>query len=478
MASMFSAALQISDLNDFITPSQECIKPINIQKKGNSSGSILISEDGEYYETNEGGSRQKLEKAKITLNDCLACSGCITSAESVLISQQSHEEFYRILNENKIQANNHDKMKVVVVSISPQSTASLGAKYHLSFEDTARRLQNFFYKLGVKFVFDTTIAREFALIENQKEFVYRYKVKDIQKGMLPMLSSACPGWICYAEKTHGDYILPYLSSVKSPQQIMGSLIKDYLAQQLCIRPDQIYHTTVMPCFDKKLEASRNDFYSEKYDSRDVDCVITSIEVEAMLEKEGVRLDEITSASSAASSQQNVFGTEFYSHKGSASGAYCDQIFLYAAKELFGEEVVNMEYKTLRNQDLKEIVLEKNGEVLLRFAIANGFRNIQNIVQKLKRGKSTYHFVEVMACPSGCINGGAQVRAVDETPKELLSKVEEIYHSLPARNSKENAVVQDLYERWLEGEDSLKCKQMLYTQYHAVEKISSGLLIKW
>ena len=83
------------------------------------------------------------------------------------------------------------------------------------------------------------------------------------------------GWICYAEKTHGSYILPYISTTKSPQQIMGSLVKDYLASKWGLRPDQIYHVTVMPCFDKKLEASRSDFYSDLYSTRDVDCVITS-----------------------------------------------------------------------------------------------------------------------------------------------------------------------------------------------------------
>ncbi|KFM74168.1 Cytosolic Fe-S cluster assembly factor NARFL, partial [Stegodyphus mimosarum] len=352
MAHMFSGALQLTDLNDFITPSQECIKPVALQKKGNISSSVIISDDGNYFETNEDGSKEPLQKAKITLNDCLACSGCITSAESVLISQQSQEEFYRIMKENLVhsEAGDLDKIKIVVVSVSPQSRASLAAKYNLTVEDTAKRLTKFFHNLGVTFVFDTTLSREFSLIESQKEFILRYRKKDIQSGMLPMLSSACPGWICYAEKTHGDYILPYLSSVKSPQQIMGSLVKDYLCSKLMKRPDQIYHVTVMPCFDKKLEASRSDFYSDTHQIRDVDCVLTSIEIEAMLTAEGVSLNMIEPEDlDCFISKETPFPSELYTHLGSASGGYCDHIFMYAAKELFGQTLSKLEYKILRNQ---------------------------------------------------------------------------------------------------------------------------------
>ncbi|CAL1280211.1 unnamed protein product [Larinioides sclopetarius] len=480
MASMFSGALQLIDLNDFITPSQECIKPVKLEKKENKGGSIVVTDEGDYFEKNEDGTKEKLEKAKITLNDCLACSGCITSAESILITQQSQEELYRIIEENKKHemCNEKEKIKTLVVSISPQSRASLAAKYKVDVETAAKKLTAFFHRLGFQYVFDTTISREFSLIESQKEFIRRYDAKDIEPKALPMLSSACPGWVCYAEKTHGDYVLPYISSVKSPQQIMGSLVKDYLASKLQLKCSQIYHVSVMPCFDKKLEASRNDFHSDQYETRDVDCVITSVEVDAMLETEGVCLDELPSEDLDQISADNPLDTGLYSHAGSTSGGYSDHIFIHAAKELFSDAVSEIQYKTLRNQDMKEIVLEKDGEVLLRFAIANGFRNIQNIVQKLKRGKSPYHFVEIMACPAGCANGGAQIRAMEESPKDLLKKVEELYHSLPSKEPGENPLVHHLYEEWLGGAESEKAKQMLHTQYHAVEKINNALFIKW
>ena len=121
-------------------------------------------------------------------------------------------------------------------------------------------------------VVDTKIADDLALIECRNEFIERYNTN---RKLLPMLASSCPGWVCYAEKTHGNFILPYIATTRSPQQIMGVLVKQYLAKQLQTTGDRIYHVTVMPCYDKKLEASREDFFSEVENSRDVDCVITS-----------------------------------------------------------------------------------------------------------------------------------------------------------------------------------------------------------
>ncbi|XP_072336980.1 cytosolic Fe-S cluster assembly factor narfl isoform X2 [Scyliorhinus torazame] len=431
MVSQFSGVLQLTDLDDFITPSQECVKPVKVEKKpGKSSGIIRIEADGSYTQLNQDGGVKKLEKAKITLNDCLACSGCITSAESVLITQQSHKELYKVLNQNKVSGS--ENQKLVVVSVSPQSRASLAARYQLQVADTAQRLTAFFKNLG---------------------------------------------WICYAEKTHGSYIIPYISTTKSPQQVMGSLVKDYFAQRQNITPDQIYHVTVMPCYDKKLEASREDFFSEEYHTRDVDCVITSGEVLKMLEQEGLSLTNVDpvplDSLFSSGTEAEVIG-----HSGGGSGGYLEHVFKHAAKELFGIEIHEITYKTLRNKDFQEVMLEKDGRVLLRFALAYGFRNIQNLVQKLKRGKLIYDYVEVMACPSGCLNGGGQIRTEgSESSKDLLQQVEELYESVTVQAPESNESIKKLYEQWFGDADS-KTLKMLHTQYHAVEKMDNALNIKW
>ncbi|XP_029433424.1 cytosolic iron-sulfur assembly component 3 [Rhinatrema bivittatum] len=478
MASPFSGVLQLTDLDDFIGPSQDCIKPIKVEKKlGRVAAKIKIEDDGSYFQVNQDGDAQKLEKAKITLNDCLACSGCITSAESVLISQQSHEELYKMLIHNRTAES--QQQKLVVVSVSPQARASLAARFHLSIVDTAKKLTAFFKKLGVHYVFDTAFSRNFSLLESQREFVRRFQRKSEEREALPMLASACPGWICYAEKTHGSFILPYISTTRSPQQIMGNFIKDYFAKEQHVTPEQIYHVSVMPCYDKKLEASRPDFYIKEFETREVDCVITTGEVLRMLEEEAVSLPDVAPAPLDAVFS-NALEEQLLSHSGGGSGGYLEHIFRYAAKELFAVQVEEIQYKPLKNKDFQEVTLEQDGKILLQFALAYGFRNIQNLVQKLKRGKCPYHYVEVMACPSGCLNGGGQIRAEGkgEASKDLLQRVEMLYDTAQTKIPEQNSSVTELYKQWLNGADSEEVKEALHTQYHAVEKMNTGFNIKW
>lgn len=172
-------------------------------------------------------------------------------------------------------------------------------------------------------------------------------------------------------------------------------------------------------------------------------------------------------------ENNIFAHEF-----STSGGFSDHIFRYAAKELFGMDVQELNYKNLRNPDFREISLEQDGKCLLKFAIANGFRNIQNLVQKLKRGKIPYQFVEVMACPSGCINGGAQVRPEAGQPlRELTQQLEQLYAQLPKSNPENNETKQ-MYNNFFDGQHTDKAKSLLHTSYHAVEKMNTALNIKW
>ncbi|KAG0236466.1 hypothetical protein BGW42_003372 [Actinomortierella wolfii] len=542
----FSGALQLSDLNDFIAPSQACIKPVESNKTSDVQGTIKIDSGGSYYEVSQDGMETKLETATISLNDCLACSGCITSAESVLITLQSQEELYSILKQNKaaIEANDPTNHRTVVVSISPQTRASFAAKYNLTPLQVARKLTWFFKNLGVHSVFDTTFSRDLALLETAREFVARYKTalaqgkveiasketdnngdmdvdassntstvkprrriirRDLGRdastatqvdtaSALPMLASACPGWICYAEKTH-SYILPYISQTKSPQQIMGSMVKTHFGAQLGLQPNQIYHVCVMPCYDKKLEASRSDFYSDLYKTRDVDCVITSTEVEKMFGEQGLTDGLATFGEMnldlgyTSSVKDPVTGEDqvLIGSSGNASGGFLEYIMQYAARELYGVDGVDVEksqgveVKTVRNSDFREVTLEVQGKIVLRFAAAYGFRNIQNLVRKVKGSKSPYHFVEVMACPSGCINGGGQLKQEASVPlKEWITQVDAKYRDgVLARKPEENPALAQLYQEWLGGMDTDLSRRHLRTQYHAVEQnLANPLATKW
>lgn len=191
----------------------------------------------------------------------------------MLITQQSQEELLKVISENqnnKIQGN-FESVKTVVFTVSQQAALSLAQKYELEPERACKLICGYFKSLGADLVVSTKIADDLALLESRNEFVERFRNSDT----MPMLSSSCPGFVCYAEKTHGSFILPYISTTRSPQQIMGILVKQHLSQKLGVSANQIYHVTVMPCYDKKLEASREDFFSEALQSRDVDCVITS-----------------------------------------------------------------------------------------------------------------------------------------------------------------------------------------------------------
>lgn len=221
--------------------------------------------------------KQKLQKVEITLQDCLACSGCITSAEGVLITQQSQEEVLKVLAENqnyKSSEQDIDKVRTVVFTISQQPVISLSQRYGITVEEAAQHLAGYLRSLGADYILSTKVADDLSLLECRNEFVERFR-DNLPEKPFPMLSSSCPGWVCYAEKTHGNFILPYIATTRSPQQIMGVLVKQLLAKKLNVSSEKIYHVTIMPCYDKKLEASREDFYNEALQSRDVDCVITS-----------------------------------------------------------------------------------------------------------------------------------------------------------------------------------------------------------
>ncbi|KAM5532571.1 hypothetical protein V8D89_013777 [Ganoderma adspersum] len=485
----FSGALTLTDLNDFITPSQACIKPVEqankpeAQDAGAAATQIQVDSTGSYYEVSTNGSaaprpgatKQKLTTAEISLNDCLACSGCITSAESVLITMQSHTEVLHVLENNPPPSFLHHK--IPVISIAPQCLASLAASIsssssqNISLLQVLRRVSAFCSEvLGFVEVYDTTFARHISLSEHAKEFNER----KAGEGRLPMLASACPGWVCYAEKTHAE-MLPFVSRTKSPQQVMGTLVKEWLGSKWGKTPDQIYHVTVMPCYDKKLEASRQDFYDETYATRDVDCVITTGELQLLMQDKGWDLSVPVPDENVPQRHDVAFGPEadrrphsgpgtgaadlafpeLLMHPGTSSGSYLHSVISTLISTSSNPDALELTTKAIRTADYEEYTLtnRETGTVVFRGAKCYGFRNLQNVVRKVGRdagvqvgrgaagrlagaglrargravrrgadGAGTaqedrgYDYVEVMACPSGCVNGGGQLRPVQAAGK--------------------------------------------------------------
>jgi iron only hydrogenase large subunit-like protein len=277
--SAFSSGLRITGLDDFMRPEKDCVvlktEPPKPKPTTNANSVIRVNNDGTYTEVNKEGEAIQLQPTKISLTDCLACSGCVTTAETVLIEAQGINEVLKQLKE-----------KEVVVSISPQACASIGAKYGLSYSKSFMKLMSLFNVLGVKYVVDLSVAENVSLIETAEEFVEKKKIAMIQGTSMTMLCGACPGWICYAEKTHGE-VLPLISSTKSSQQIMGYLIKTDFAQKNNIPLKDLYHVTVMSCYDKKLEASRETTLLEDQQNREVDCVLASSEILKLIEEQHI-----------------------------------------------------------------------------------------------------------------------------------------------------------------------------------------------
>ncbi|XP_063473498.1 nuclear prelamin A recognition factor isoform X11 [Symphalangus syndactylus] len=357
---------------------KECSKKTKTDDQENVSADALSPAQ----ENGEKGEFHKLADAKIFLSDCLACDSCMTAEEGVQLSQQNAKDFFRVLNLNK--KCDTSKHKVLVVSVCPQSLPYFAAKFNLSVTDASRRLCGFLKSLG---------------------------------------------WVRYAERVLGCPITAHLCTARSPQQVMGSLVKDYFARQQNLSPEKIFHVIVAPCYDKKLEALQESLPPALHGSRGADCVLTSGEIAQIMEQGDL----------------------------SVKDAAVDTL----------------------NKDFQEVTLEKNGEVVLRFAAAYGFRNIQNMILKLKKGKFPYHFVEVLACAGGCLNGRGQAQTPDgHADKALLRQMEGIYADIPVRRPESSAHVQELYQEWLEGINSPKAREVLHTTYQSQERGAHSLDIKW
>ena len=464
-------SVMLRDLNDFIQPSTDCIKQTNSKDKQTKS------------ELSKATSTVDL--VQLSLKDCLACSGCITTSETLLISQQSSTEFIQ-----KIKSDPNCKL---AVTISQQSVASLCNHFkHPTPMITVSLLIEFFkYYLNAVGVFDAGIGRNVSLLEMAKELIQMKQLENTEKSnqssTFPLLSSICPGWICYVEKSHPT-LISNVSRTKSPQQIMGYLVKSVWAK--CNNYNDIYHVCIMPCADKKLEAIREDF--EFDGKREVDCVLGTAELLDIFKEfkfdmnnfdtSNLTYDSLFSEAfpsikyQTCSNQLNVYNNvtdnassspNFYlpslmRHFGSGSGGYTENIMILSANVLFPQFNLSIENfhnviqtKNVKNKDFVEFSLvdPESNNTLLRFATVNGFRNIQNVIRHLKQKKCPYDFVEVMACPSGCLNGGSQIKTA-----ESLS---ETYQALP------------LYKA-IDISDGLN-KNRLSTNFHALPSYEST---KW
>lgn len=464
--------------DDYLAPSSACVKPFSFEKKSDTKRKIEF--EGSTV-TPELKKIEKPEKVQISLKDCLSCSGCITSSEVVLVAEQSLNFFYDFLSENKMLEK--DKRKLIAISISPQTKASIAVKNNLSYEETSKKLNIFLKRMGADIVLDTTVGRELSLLESGKEFVRHFR----EQNDLPLFTSACPAWVSYVEKSMEENTIKHMSLIKSAQQMTATIIKNHLAGKLGVKnATQVFHVSVAPCYDRKLEASRNDFYDEELACKDVDCVLTSGELQEMIEKEGISLAELDYEDS--NNLELLEYPECWSHEKSESDGYMNYVVKYAAKELFNKDLDVLEYKVLRHSDMQEVLIyddhessnnadgsnkSSNGNMeakkpLLRFAFAYGFRKLQDVARKFKRKQLPYDYIEVMACPTGCLNGGGQIQT------KSLPKVREEYNSIAKQPVGVHPAAVQLYSEWLDGLSQEEFNKMTKTQFRHVPKTNDFL----
>ncbi|KAG6019098.1 Cytosolic Fe-S cluster assembly factor nar1 [Claviceps sp. Clav32 group G5] len=505
-----SAILSIDDLNDFISPSVACIKPLETLSTANTIANNKRESEVIVDGTQTTAAIASAEAVQISLTDCLACSGCVTSAEAVLVGLQSHAEVLATLDlapalkvraeENTgrwaVEGLDDENARLFVASVCPQTRANLAAVCggRASEQQAGLMIERLFrgenglaaggkYKNGFTWVLDTNVAREATLVLGADE-VLEMGGTSARPTPRPVLSSACPGWVCYAEKTH-PHVLPFLSKIKSPQAFLGTMLKTTLSRKLGIPPHRIWHLAVMPCFDKKLEASREELTDEVWAGsglpgrgvRDVDCVITSKEVLMLAESRGLDFFDSTCDATAAYSlppvppfpskelQDFLFPPlvrKQVPRTAGSSGGLLYHILQRKAAQIPGSQIHTTRG---RNSDVVEFVVAVDGSPVFKAARYYGFRNIQNLVRRLKPTRASrmpggkpfgsarrpigkhaaleYSYVEVMACPGGCTNGGGQVKIDDpvvldrkkllgrpgpQEQKEWLAEVDEVYFS--------------------------------------------------
>lgn len=500
-----SAILSADTLNDFISPGVACIKPVETLPAQESSNPYEVTTEDKVQASNPA-------PAGISLTDCLACSGCVTSAEAVLISLQSHNEVLSNLDtypalDVRIPRGGHNhadcikdpaNTKLFVASVSPQVRASVAATYRISEKQAGHMIEQFLSGAqGLKsggqhgssfaYVIDTNRMREACLVLGAEEVGQSCQSSSQSR---PILTSACPGWICYAEKTH-PHVLPHLSKLKSPQALTGTMLKSVLSMKYNIHPSQIWHLALMPCFDKKLEASREELTDRWWRQdgvvdtsqepvRDVDCVITTRELLTLANARGIKLSHLPlkplSKKDRAVFPDPVLSRHLFprprsrqqhtvqTNDSGTSGGYLHHILKTQQSLHPGSTIVSQRG---RNADVVEFTLvSEAGKPIMKCARFYGFRNIQNLVRKLKPARTSklpgaarrnmnrnsdggagdYAYVEVMACPGGCTNGGGQIRVEDmaellpettgeaaeevrvHNQKEWLRRVDEAYFS--------------------------------------------------
>ena len=358
----------------------------------------------------------------------------------------------------------HDREKVCVVQIAPSVRVTVGEAFGLPpGTNLTRKLYAALRRLGFHAVFDTNFSADVTIVEEASEFIERFVHK---RGALPLITSCCPSWTDFMEKNHWDFIDNF-STAKSPQQMLGVLAKTYYAEKAGIDPAKLFMVSIMPCTAKKYELSRTD---EMYASghKDVDVALTTRELARMLKQSGIDFlnlpdGEADSILGDYSGAGTIFG---------ATGGVMEAAVRTAHFYATGKKLEKVELEAVRGLDgVKEGTVNVAGTPV-RVAVAHGLANVEEVLERVRTARkagqeSPYHFIEVMACPGGCIGGGGQPYGVDNERRKLrIAGLYQDDRDRSVRCSHENPEVVRVYKEFLGKPLGPKAHQLLHTRYTA------------
>ncbi len=383
---------------------------------------------------------------------CVGCGQCITACPTgALFEKDSLRDVMAALA---------DPAKHVIVQPAPSVRAALGEEFGYPMgTDVEGKMASALRRIGFDAVFDTDFSADLTIMEEAHEFLDRVK----NGGVLPMMTSCSPGWVKYCEHYYPD-LIDHLSSCKSPQQMFGAMSKSYYAQKKGLKPEEIVCVSVMPCTAKKFEITRED--QDAAGVPDVDISITTRELARLIRRMGIDFrslpeegfDDPLGESSGAGV---IFG---------ATGGVMEAALRTAVEELTGEELQKVDFEEVRGTDgIKEAVYHVAG-MDVKVAVASGLTNARQIMDKVRAKEADYHFIEIMCCPGGCVNGGGQpqvhadVRNYTDV-RAVRAKV--LYDNDAAktiRKSHENPSIKRIYEEFLGEPGSEKAHHLLHTTY--------------
>ncbi len=398
----------------------------------------------------ERANAMKLDTAmglKLSQTTCVQCGQCALVCPTGAIKE--HE------NIDEVKAVLKDKTKHIIVQTAPSVRVAIGEEFGMPVGSLVTgKMVTSLRKLGFDMVFDTNFGADLTIMEEANELLHRIK----NKKPLPMFTSCCPAWVNFMEIFFPKY-LKHLSSCKSPHQMFGAIVKSYYAQKYKIKPQDIIVVSIMPCTAKKYEIQREGMACDG--CKDVDYVLTTRGLAKLLKENKIDLKKLKNSKfdmplGLASGGGAIFG---------ASGGVMESAIRTAHYILTGKEIKNIEYQKVRNSSgLKKTTLKIAGKKL-NLGIVHGLANARKLMEEIESGKADYDFIEIMACPGGCIGGGGQPKP---TTQEIIKKrAGAIYKQdriLKYRQAHNNPQIQQLYDEFLGKPLSKKSHKLLHTKY--------------